>query len=106
MDIGATCGYRCYMWMVLPLGSLGGARLELLGRLSTTSFPWMPMSERMRVGCMDARMLRTIILVMYIPRHICCALGEFINFWRMKIKNNATVKDMNIFVGQSGVVDL
>lgn len=78
--------------MVLPLGPLGGARLKLLGCSSFAMSAWMPMRKRMCVGCMSARMLRAMLLIRYMPRHICCALGVFINLWRRKIKTRPLLK--------------
>lgn len=84
---------------MLPLGPLGGARLKLVGCSYTTS-PWLPMRECMCVGCMDARMLRAMVLVRYMPRHICCALGDVYKFLEEEDKKNkATIEDTHIFVG-------
>jgi hypothetical protein len=55
---------------------------------------------------MDARMLRAMVLVRYMPRHICRALGMFINFWRRKIKKTRPPLKIHIYLwGHSGVVD-
>jgi hypothetical protein len=91
---------------VLPLGPLGGARLKLVGCSYTTS-PWLPMRECMCVGCMDARMLRAMVLVRYMPRHICCALGMF-NYKLLDEEDQKTRPPLKIHIslwGHSGVVD-